>query len=54
MTQQDYPLVIPVPIRPDVIVRLVDIPHDLTKAEAERIARIVIAMAVPDGEGAER
>lgn len=35
----------PVPIRPDVIVRIIGIPSDLTKKEATRIANIVLALA---------
>ena len=27
-----------------------DIPRDLTKEEAEKIARVVVALAVPNGE----
>jgi len=35
-----------VPVRPGVVVTLVNVPHDLTKAEAERIATFVRMLAV--------
>lgn len=35
----------PIQIRPDLVVRLYPIPHDLTHAEASKIARVVLAMA---------
>jgi hypothetical protein len=38
-------IVCPIPLRHDVIAQ-VHVPHDLTKAEAEKIARIIVAMAV--------
>lgn len=37
--------IMPIPIRADRIVRIAGIPHDLTKAEARRIADIVRAYA---------
>jgi hypothetical protein len=37
--------VFPVPIRPDVVVKIVGIPSDLTKQEATKIANIVNALA---------
>lgn len=39
--------VLPVMIRPDVTVQIGNLPHDLTEAEARRIANIVLAFAVP-------
>lgn len=39
-------VVFPVPIRDDVIAQ-VKVPHDLTKEEAEKIARVVMAFAIP-------
>ena len=39
--------VFPIPIRPDVVVRIHGMPFDLTTAEAEKIAAIVRAMAMP-------
>jgi len=42
-----YTGIVPIPIRADVTVRISGIPHDLTKAEAERIARVIIALAEP-------
>jgi hypothetical protein len=35
----------PVPIRPSVVVRLIGIPSDLTRKEAERISAVVLALA---------
>jgi hypothetical protein len=35
-----------VPVRPGVVITLADIPHDLTKAEAERLANFVRMLAV--------
>ncbi len=43
--------VIPVQIRPDLVVSIAPVPHDLTKAEAEKIARVIIAYSTTgDGE----
>jgi hypothetical protein len=39
--------VFPIPIRPDVVVRIHGMPFDLTTAEADKIAAIVRAMAMP-------
>lgn len=39
--------VLPIPLRPGVIAQ-VHIPDDLTKTEAEKISRIVLAMAYDD------
>lgn len=39
--------IMPIQIRPDVIVRILDIPHDLTMAEAQKIAAVVKAMGCP-------
>lgn len=36
---------VPVPLRPDVIAQL-QLPHDLTTAEASRIGLVVLALAV--------
>lgn len=44
----------PIPLRPGVIAQ-VKIPHDLTKDEAERISRVVLALAttaLKAGDGA--
>jgi hypothetical protein len=42
--------ILPIQIRPDLIVQIAGIPHDLTREEAEKIARVVMAMArTPDG-----
>jgi hypothetical protein len=40
--------VFPIQIREDLVVRIYPIPHDLTEAEAEKIARIVRALAAPE------
>lgn len=37
------PYIVPIPIRPDMIARL-QIPRDLSAEEAEKIARVVIAL----------
>lgn len=42
-------LAYPFPIRPGVTVSLLNIPADMTKAEAERIAAFIKALAVPEG-----
>jgi hypothetical protein len=41
-------LVFPVPIRPNVIVKIVGLPSDLTKLEAARIANVIQALATVD------
>lgn len=46
MSDDRNPLIMPIEIRPDYFVRIAGIPHDLTVAEAEKIARVVIAMAI--------
>jgi hypothetical protein len=38
--------VFPIPIRPDVVVRIHGLPFDLSTAEAEKIANVVKAMAM--------
>jgi hypothetical protein len=38
--------ILPIPIRPDLTVLLLDLPHDMTKAEAQKIANIILAHAV--------
>lgn len=40
--------VLPISIRADLIVKIAGLPHDLTFAEAQRIANIVLAHAMPD------
>lgn len=40
-------LVFPVPIRPNLVVKIQNLPHDLTPEEAKRIAAVVEALAVP-------
>lgn len=42
--------VVPIQIREDVTVRLVRLPHDLTRAEAEKIGRVVLALAEPSAQ----
>ena len=39
------PDILPVPIRPDLVVYIQNLPLDLTAAEARRISRIVLALA---------
>jgi len=39
--------ILSIPIRPDMEVRIHGIPWDLTQAEAEKIASIIEAMAMP-------
>ena len=41
---------IPVPIRPGLCAQI-RIPHDLTKEEAEKIARMAMALAVVETDG---
>jgi hypothetical protein len=38
--------VFPIPIRPDIVVRIHGLPFDLTQSEAEKIANVVKAMAM--------
>jgi len=40
----------PVPIRPNVVVRIVGIPSDLTKKEAAKIGNVIAALATVDDE----
>lgn len=47
-TPMHSPNVYPIPIRADLVVRIHGLPFDLTKAEAERIANVVKAMAATD------
>jgi hypothetical protein len=37
--------ILPVQIREDVTVQIAGIPHDLTREEAAKIARVVLALA---------
>lgn len=39
--------ILPIQIRPDLIVRIHGVPFDLTETEARRIANVIIAMANP-------
>ncbi|WP_146190608.1 hypothetical protein [Marinicauda salina] len=44
--------ILPIPIRPDLTVRVQGLPFDLSQAEARRIANVIRAMAVePDEQG---
>ncbi|WP_287941403.1 hypothetical protein [Aquamicrobium sp.] len=38
------PIVVPIPIRPDLVVK-VQMPIDISRQEAERVARVVAALA---------
>jgi len=52
-THVDSPtdVIFPVPIRPDVVVKIVGVPSDLTKREAAKIANVIAALAtVDDGQ----
>lgn len=40
--------ILPIAVRPDLVVQIAGLPHDLTTAEAQRIANIILAHAVPD------
>lgn len=50
MSQFDFAAVegaiVPIQIREDLVVRIGRIPHDLTRAEADKIARVVSALAL--------
>lgn len=37
----------PIQIRPDLVVRIHPMPHDLSQAEADKICRVVQAMVLP-------
>lgn len=39
------PILVPIPIRPDLVVQ-VQMPVDISRKEAERVARVVAALAV--------
>lgn len=43
--------IFPVPIRDDLVVYIQNVPLDLTEREAERIARVIKALADPEQEG---
>ena len=40
--------VLPIALRQDLVVQIAGLPHDLTKSEAQRIANIILAHAVPE------
>lgn len=40
--------VLPISIRSDVVVRVAGLPHNLTRPEAQKIANIILAHAMPD------
>lgn len=46
---EEIQLIIPVPLREGLTVRIHNIPPDLTKQEAEKVAAIVTAYAMPEG-----
>lgn len=46
----EQPRVYPIAIRADVVVRIFDLPADLTQAEAAKIAAVVHALAAPSHE----
>ena len=39
--------IVPIQIRPDLVVHIAGIPFNLTEAEAAKIAAVIIAMAQP-------
>ena len=41
-------LVFPIPLRPDVTVKIAGIPPDLTQAEARKISNVIAALAISD------
>lgn len=43
-------LVFPIPIRPGLIVKVSNIPDDLTQAEAEKLSAVIKALAMPNPE----
>jgi len=45
-TNDPVHLVFPVPIRPNLVVKIQNLPHDLTPSEAKRIAAVVEALAM--------
>jgi len=49
----DDKIIMPIQIRPDYFVRIANIPHDLTEAEASKIAAVVMALATssPTNQG---
>jgi hypothetical protein len=40
-------VVVPIPLRHDLVIRIANIPLDLTEAEARKIAAVVLAHAGP-------
>ena len=40
--------VLPITVRADLVVQVAGLPHDLTRSEAQRIANIILAHALPD------
>ncbi len=38
----------PIPIRPDVIVKLIGVPSDLTAREAQKISNVIMALSTPE------
>ena len=37
--------IFPIPLRDDLVIKIAPMPHDLTKPEAEKICRVVMALA---------
>lgn len=46
--QFDIGIAFPIPIRQDVIVKVIGIPSDLTRKEAQKIGNVIAALAIPD------
>ena len=47
--KQHKAITFPIPIRQDTIVKILDLPHDLTKLEAEKISNVIKALAQIEG-----
>ena len=45
--------VLPVKIRENVVVAVAHLPHDLTKAEAEKISRVILSLVSESKGGSE-
>lgn len=48
MARRDYDFtdgIFPIQVREDLVIHFHPVPHDLSKAEAERICRIIMALA---------
>jgi hypothetical protein len=48
VSPSEIEIVVPIPIRPNTIVKIVGLPSDLTKQEAAKLANIIQAFAIVD------